>query len=75
MLLHLYSAYSQSSKGKGTSSSSYSDRPLPNLPNGHARGPTDRQAQQAQEFELEALMSEDDEDPESGKLNGRPRQG
>ena len=41
--------------------------------NGHVRMPTadDRQAADAQEFELDGLMSEDEE--ESKPLNGRPR--
>lgn len=72
MLLHLYSSYSNSpTNGKGPVKLGDEERPRAN---GHARIPnaTDRQAADAQEFELEGLMSDDDE-PEAGKANGHPR--
>lgn len=77
MLVHLYSAYaSPSSKGKWPLKLGDEERPLgPSLPNGHVRRPSasDRQAQDAQEFELEGLMSDDDGDGGTGKANGKPR--
>ncbi|KAF7185366.1 Protein YTP1 [Pseudocercospora fuligena] len=72
MLLHLYSSYSNSpTDGKAPVKLGDEERPRAN---GHARIPnaTDRQAADAQEFELEGLMSDDDE-PEAGKANGHPR--
>lgn len=72
MLIHLYSA---NVKPTVLPKSKDSDERAP-MANGHARVPnaTDRQAADAQEFELEGLMS-DDEDAEAGaqKQNGRPR--
>lgn len=65
MLIHLYSASTNPDKGKQPMKNGDRDRPLPPLPNGHARGghnATERQLRDVQEFELEALMS-DDEDP------------
>jgi hypothetical protein len=71
MLIHLYSASTNPDKGKQPIKNGNRDRPLPPLPNGHARGSAaDRQLRDVQEFELEALMS-DDEDPESAKLGAR----
>ncbi|KAI6810000.1 hypothetical protein KC332_g13707 [Hortaea werneckii] len=74
MLLHLYSYYTASpSKGKGPSKRHDEEH---SMPNGHARAPamTERQAQDAQEFELEGLIT-DDEDEDGGKkhsqTNGR----
>ncbi|KAI7160977.1 hypothetical protein KC343_g14822 [Hortaea werneckii] len=74
MLLHLYSYYTaSSSKGKGPSKRHDEEH---SMPNGHARAPamTERQAQDAQEFELEGLIT-DDEDEDGGKkhsqANGR----
>lgn len=65
MLLHLYSATASNIKGKAAVKLGDEEgrRPL----NGHARVPNiaDRQAADAQEFELEGLMS--DEDEESAK--------
>ena len=73
MLLHLYSAYAIPNKGKHPVKLSDPERPLPPLPNGHVRSSAaDRRAQDAQEFELEGLMSEDEDEPESAKPNGRP---
>ena len=71
MLLHLYSAYATPQKGKNAAKPD--DR---SLPNGHARGHSaaERQARDVQEFELEGLMSEDEEDadtPQKRKANGR----
>jgi hypothetical protein len=69
MLTHLYSAHMQSP-------------PLPkkdeerSMTNGHAVVPSaaDRQAADAQEFELEGLMSDDDDVETAAKqTNGRPR--
>jgi hypothetical protein len=75
MLIHLYSAYSTPDKGKNTVK--LDDRSRQNMPNGHVRGHSaaERQARDVQEFELEALMSEDEDDsdrPHSGKSNGQP---
>jgi len=69
MLLHLYSAHDPQSQGK--SKVKFGDEEGP-ATNGHARAPNgvaDRQAQDAQEFELEGLMSEDEEP--AAKTNGR----
>lgn len=72
MLLHLYSAYANSNTN-GKRPVKLDDEEVP-LANGHARIPTatDRQAADAQEFELEGLMSDDDE-PNSARANGKPR--
>jgi len=75
MLIHLYSAYATPDKGKNTVKPD--DRARQNIPNGHARGHSaaERQARDVQEFELEALMSEDEDDsdrPHSGRSNERP---
>ena len=72
MLIHLYSALTTSDQGKKAVKPD--GRPLAN---GHARGHSaaERQARDVQEFELEALMSEDEDDSDglhSGKPNGRP---
>ncbi|KAK5689184.1 hypothetical protein LTR17_026457 [Elasticomyces elasticus] len=69
MLLHLYSA-NTSAIGAGKQPVKPGDEERPHT-NGHARIPnaSDRQAQDAQEFELEGLMS-DDED-ERPKVNGK----
>lgn len=72
MLLRLYSSYSQ----EPLPSVKIDDEEMTHT-NGHARGPrnsripsaADRQAQDAEEFELEGLMSEDDE-PMNAKSNG-----
>ena len=74
MLLHLYSAYSAPEKGKKVVKPD--DRIRSALPNGHARGNSaaERQARDVQEFELEALMSDDEDDSDRthpGKANGR----
>lgn len=71
MLLHLYSAYAPPEKGK--SAVKPDDRNRSALPNGHTRGgAVERQARDVQEFELEALMSEDEDDSEQmAKSNGR----
>ena len=76
MLIHLYSA----NISPTALPSKDEERPHTNGNghlNGHARVPNaaDRQAADAQEFELEGLMS-DDEDAEAGahaKLNGNGR--
>ena len=87
MLIHLYSSYTDPnaiSAAKGTkpvdrqvngtnnAGRSYRDEPLPN---GHAWTPgsaAERQARELQEFELEALMSdEEDENGAARKVNGR----
>ncbi|EME43145.1 hypothetical protein DOTSEDRAFT_45128 [Dothistroma septosporum NZE10] len=69
MLLHLYSAYSDSDSA-GKKPIKLDDEERPRM-NGQARIPNaaDRQAQDAEEFELEGLMSDDDE-PEARKMNG-----
>lgn len=65
MLLHLYSAYSTPEKGKNAAKPDDRSR---SMPNGHV----ERQARDVQDFELEALMSEDeDSDPPHSKSNGR----
>jgi hypothetical protein len=67
MLLRLYSSYDKSRAGV-----QIKDEEVDVRPNGHVRLPTaaDRQAQDAEEFELEGLMSDDDE--VAKKPNGRP---
>ena len=70
MLLHLYSAYAPDTKGKQHVKLGDEEN---RRPNGHARIPNaaDRQAQDAQEFELEGLMSDDDDDgTKTAKPNG-----
>ena len=72
MLIHLYSALTAADKGKKAVKPDGRA-----LANGHARGHSDaeRQARDVQEFELEALMSDEEEEsdrPHSGKPNGRP---
>lgn len=60
MLLHLYAVYTW-----GKNAKSDAETPFANgLPNGHAR--TDRRVRDAEEFELEGLIS-DDEDDVNGK--------
>lgn len=69
MLLHLYSAYATPQQNnKNPVKLGDEERPLTN---GHARIPNDidRQSHDAQEFELEGLMS-DDEEPDASKANG-----
>jgi hypothetical protein len=64
MLLRLYTYYADSSTdGKTPDPESRLNGSA--LPNGHARSipdASDRQIRDAEEFELEGLMSEDDED-------------
>lgn len=70
MLIHLYSSYTDSNataKSAKPESSRRTYRDIP-LPNGHAPAPNaavERQARDAQEFELEALMSDDEDEGES----------
>ncbi|SMR56763.1 unnamed protein product [Zymoseptoria tritici ST99CH_1E4] len=70
MLLRLYSAYDDS-----PAAVQIKDEEVHSRPNGHVRLPTaaDRQAQDAEEFELEGLMSDDDDVAAGGhkKENGR----
>ncbi|KAK3716803.1 hypothetical protein LTR37_006153 [Vermiconidia calcicola] len=74
MLIHLYSAYAEPNKDKKNMKRGHTERPLPALPNGHIGGHSaaERQARDVQEFELEALMSEDEDDRPS-KAGGRRR--
>jgi len=69
MLIHLYSAHLDPNKVKQPAKPDATARPVQN---GHARGHSaaERQLRDVQEFELEALMS-DDEDPESAKVGAR----
>lgn len=71
MLIHLYSSANPPSDAStnGAKLGAARDRPLPALPNGHARGHAEdhQRMRDAQEFELEALMSDDDEGPEGAK--------
>ena len=76
MLIHLYSAHIDPNQTPDTVKlGAHRDRPLPPLPNGHARGhgpsASERQMRDAEEFELEALMSEDDDVEAKGGANGR----
>jgi hypothetical protein len=64
MLLRLYTYYADSSTD-GKTSDPESRLNGSALPNGHARSipdASDRQIRDAEEFELEGLMSDDDED-------------
>ncbi|KAK4543092.1 hypothetical protein LTR36_005869 [Oleoguttula mirabilis] len=72
MLLHLYSYYTADPKGLKPILPRDEERPLTN---GHARVPNveDRQAHDAQEFELEGLMSEDEDDGAKKLTNGNGR--
>lgn len=65
MLIHLYSTHDAASLQKNKAGN---DEAL--LPNGHARTPSERQAQDVQEFELEGLMSDDEDDMHNRKMNG-----
>ena len=70
MLTHLYSAHVQSPVSPNKDEEQRSNT------NGHAVAPNaiDRQAADAQEFELEGLMSDDDEAESAAKQgNGRLR--
>lgn len=69
MLLHLYSAHKDPNQAPKHVKLDDEERPRAN---GHARVPNaaDRQAADAQEFELDGLMSDDDDEP---KMNGKPR--
>ncbi|CAK1366012.1 hypothetical protein CB0940_09545 [Cercospora beticola] len=69
MLISLYSAYKDPN---ASTAIKLDDEERPRA-NGHARIPNaaDRQAADAEEFELEGLMSDDDDD--HSKLNGKPR--
>jgi len=75
MLIHLYSSYndpvaSPPKGGKPINGRGYSDHPQEN---GKSRAPNanaDRQMRDVQEFELEGLMS-DDEEETSKESNGR----
>ncbi|KAK6402359.1 hypothetical protein LTR95_019080, partial [Oleoguttula sp. CCFEE 5521] len=78
-VLMLLSLYSANTKAAPVPRKDDGERPLTNgLANGHPRIPNaaDRQAADAQEFELEGLMSDDD-DVEGGATtkgtNGHPR--
>ena len=71
MLIHLYSAYTTPDKGKMTIKLGNDGRAIPN---GDVRGhrAAERQVRDVQEFELEALMSEDEDgSPGSSKSNRR----
>ena len=61
MLIHLYSSAQHPQQGKGPFKPTDEER---RMMNGHARVPNaaDRQAPDAQEFELENLMSEDEDE-------------
>lgn len=79
MLIHLYSANVKPTALPKKNDPEQQQQRAPRMANGHARVPNaaDRQAADAQEFELEGLMSED-EDMEAGagaqkQGNGRPR--
>lgn len=73
MLLHLYSAHADA-KTNGQRNVKLGDEERPHA-NGHLRIPNDvdRQSHDAQEFELEGLMSDDEDEPQTSKANGRPR--
>jgi hypothetical protein len=76
MLLNLYSKLSQSSNHVASKPLDDEERSI-RTGNGSIVMPSDRQAHDAQEFELEGLMSDDDEEShshgkENGKLNGGP---
>lgn len=72
MLIHLYSSNMDPNNSKQPAKLDRRNGPLPALPNGHARGHSaaERQLRDVQEFELEALMS-DEEDPDSAKVGAR----
>ncbi len=69
MLLHLYAVYTWPTSVKPDGEAVATDH----RPNGHARAAaTDRLARDAEEFELEALMSDDDDpDPDPPHLKAR----
>jgi len=70
MLLHLYSA--KSTAGKPALATKPGDEEASRPMNGHPRVPSamDRQAHDAQEFELEGLMSDDDDENVKHRTNG-----
>lgn len=67
MLVHLYSSLSPSSSVRASKDGD-EERPSQN---GHIDTASDRQAHDAQEFELEGLMSDDDDERAEGKANGK----
>ncbi|KAF2012888.1 hypothetical protein BU24DRAFT_435225 [Aaosphaeria arxii CBS 175.79] len=69
MLLHLYAVHAWNSPAKSDPTLPARTAPPNGHPNGHARA--DRRIRDAEEFELEGLISEDDEDT---KPEGKPRQ-
>ena len=73
MLIHLYSAYATPDKGKQSVKLGDAERNTSSVPNGHiyGRGAADRQARDFQDFELEALMSEDEDEPKTSGSNRR----
>lgn len=62
MLLRLYSTYMPLSAASPTVKSEDEERPRVVNGNGRIPNAADRRAQDAQEFELEGLMSDEDED-------------
>ena len=66
MLLHLYAVYAWGQDSKHDAEVPRANGHVNGLPNGHAR--TDRRVRDAEEFELEGLIS-DDEDPESARAH------
>ncbi len=79
MLLHLYSAQANPIDGKVKSAVKLDDEERPRV-NGHhhaMRVPSasDRQAHDAQDFELEGLMSEDEDEGVTKNANGGSKVG
>lgn len=72
MLLRLYSAYMPSPTTSPAVKSEDEERPRVVNGNGRIPNAADRRAQDAQEFELEGLMSDEDEDA-AKPLNGHAR--
>ena len=69
MLLHLYAVHAWGKNSKSDAEAPRVNGHVNGLPNGHAR--TDRRVRDAEEFELEGLMS-DEEDADSPVETKRP---
>ena len=67
VLLHIYAVYTWPTAPKKDPEASRVNGHV----NGHARTPSQRQVRDAEEFELEGLMSDGDDDAEAPGANGK----
>ena len=70
MLIHLYAVHAWSEDAKGDAESPRANGHANGHPNGYAR--VDRRTQDAEEFELEGLDSEDEDDEALRHKENRP---